>query len=853
MRRFALVIACSALACRAADEPPQRSYFDRTIAPILQNSCSRQTTGCHIENPRGEAVGNLDTTTFARLSRRRDLLLRHGPYPYQGLLQKVIGPQSITVQGASEPVTITTDIRHAAGAGIDVSSDGFATLARWLDGGASESNVGAGTPAIAATGACRSNVPGKVEGPAPRAFDLFVEKVQPVLRDSCSAASCHGAALADLALTCGDDDAQRRWNESITAQYLADPIERSELLRRPLDPTAGGTWHSGGVIFGRTDDAGYRALLEWAKARGPATLGAGEENLRFFADRVQPLLVRKGCMFMGCHSPLSFHEYGLRGGAGGTFSLAATRKNYALSRSMLAVEAPHPHASRLVAKNLYPFDRDIDPGGLGILHRGGSLFEDVPGVERATPSACAGVDAVSGDLSSIPGYCVIVEWHRRERAKAIADGTIDGKPLSAIVYVARPADGDVPQDFEHHRPGAELHVVEAALGDDGTVTVGADVDRTAACGLDASTADIRRPAVSWDAKRVAFAARTAPGTPLSIYVLDLSTSTCAKHEVVSAHAISEHGILIHDFDPAWAPDGRLVFASTRGAIGQSDLSYAGPTRTPDGLRPNANLYVLEDGKIRQLTFLLGQEFAPDFKRNGQLIFSTEKRAPGFYQLAARRQNLDGSDYHPLYGQRKSVGFEQLLDVHHLPDGNIVGVFSDRGVPARGGTLGVANRSLGPDQFDRDPSDRFFMHSLSILDRGATGKLDSGPLYRSPALLPTTSVLASYAPSAGSTFALVQVDVRNGARFPLLSRADKSIVDSAAIYARPSNGVFTADPNEHQILPRLRDAEVRNVDLAMIASLMFDNRRVGRTVDPRVRALGILESLPPPQDLVSLAA
>ena len=37
--------------------------------------------------------------------------------------------------------------------------------------------------------------------------------------------------------------------------------------------------------------------------------------------------------------------------------------------------------------------------------------------------------------------------------------------------------------------------------------------------------------------------------------------------------------------------------------------------------------------------------------DGRLIFTAEKRAPGFYQLALRRMNLDGGDYHPLYAQR----------------------------------------------------------------------------------------------------------------------------------------------------------------------------------------------------------
>ncbi len=822
MRRALLIVAL--VACRASEEPRAESYFERTIAPILTNSCSRQTTGCHMETARGEAAGNLDTTSFERLNRRRDLLVPYGPYAYPGLLQKVIGAQPITVQGLDAPLTLTSDVRHAAFAGLDPTSDGFATLQRWLENGATKSNVGKANAAVAATGPCRGALPpgAKVDAADPPAFAEFVDKVQPILKKSCSAGSCHGAPIADLALTCGDDDAQRKWNAKIAADYLTDPAEQSELLRRVV---AGGTYHSGGVAFESPTDPGYQAILEWAKKRGPARLG-DDEGLKYFAERVQPMFVKKGCLFMGCHSSLSFHEYGLRGGSGGRFSLATTRRNYELSLKMLALEAPDPHASRLLAKNLFPLDREIDPAGQGIRHRGGPLFEDFPAADRADPSLCRDVD---GPLDKVPPYCVIVEWHRRERARAIAKGLIPAEPLSAIVYVSRPPDPDIAQDFDRYRPGAELHLVAATLGN--PIVLGAA--RTVSCALDRATADIRRPAVSWDGKQIAFAARTAAAAPLAIYVMNADGSGCAKHEAISAHAPSEEGVLAHDFDPAWAPDGRLVFASTRGG-----------TRTPDGLRPNANLYVLESGKIRQLTFLLGQELAPDFKRNGQLIFSVEKRAPGFYQLAGRRQNLDGTDYHPLFAQRKSVGYEQLIDVRQMPNGDLVGVFSNRGAPARGGSLGVANRSIGPDQNDRDPNDRFFLRSLTMLDPAGT--------YRGPALLPARSLLVSYSSGSDGSYGLSQIDLR-GERRELVPFAGRALVDVAAVYARATRSVFVPDPNEFYIEAGATDALVRNLDLPMLASLFFDNRRVGRTIDDRIKFFGVLESLPPPPGLVSLDA
>ena len=90
------------------------------------------------------------------------------------------------------------------------------------------------------------------------------------------------------------------------------------------------------------------------------------------------MLVKRGCMMLGCHSAAMFHDYRLRGGSGGHFGLPATRTNYELTLEQLALESPDPNASRLIRKNLTP-----PPDGRGILHRGGSLF-----AAAATPTAC---------------------------------------------------------------------------------------------------------------------------------------------------------------------------------------------------------------------------------------------------------------------------------------------------------------------------------------------------------------------------------------------------------------------------------------------------------------------------------
>ena len=93
----ALVLSISG-AC-TTKEPQATTYFDRSIAPILQSSCVRTNTGagCHVADAKGNAFGNLDLTSFAGIDRRRDLLLDYGPYLKPSLLVKNVPPYQVAV------------------------------------------------------------------------------------------------------------------------------------------------------------------------------------------------------------------------------------------------------------------------------------------------------------------------------------------------------------------------------------------------------------------------------------------------------------------------------------------------------------------------------------------------------------------------------------------------------------------------------------------------------------------------------------------------------------------------------------------------------------------------------------
>lgn len=914
LRRSALPALAAATAAFVAllpascttKEPTSSTYFERSINPILTTSCVRTNTGagCHVTDPKGNALGNLDTATFEGVAKRRDLLADYGPYGQPAFLVKNVEPFQVEVQSYDgKKVAITTDIKHAGGSILDPTGSAYQTLRRWIQNGATENNTGV-PPATIARQPCSGYMPTRPEfdltkDPARADFADFVKNVNPVLTGQegaagkptpggCAAGNCHGTIANSLYLTCGNTPEEIRWNYLASQEYLAQTPEQSELARRPLSPAAGGAYHEGGVVFSTPSDEGYRAIFDWAAKHGPPNFDIKDPGFLFFSHKVQPALVKKGCMMMQCHSASMFHDYRLRGGSGGSFSLSATRKNYELSLAQIAMESDDPNASRMVKKNLYRPETCNVRGcekPTGIAHRGGPLLEDFRD-QAASVQACADgkYDYENGDVDKIPAYCVIAEWIRREReVHKLA-------PLTAVVYVRRPL-GSVrrSQDFDVYSPGADLRRAAVSPGTDGSLSViGAERSLTAGCGLDAATADIKRPQVSWDGSKIAFAARSSASEPLAIYEMNADGSACAKHPEINAGPPSQNGLLIHNFDPVYAPEGgnpRIIFASTRGNVIGESYDYTGPQRTPaDPTKPNSNIYVWEpaspaDKRIRQLTFLLNLEREPSFMNDGRLIFTAEKRAPQFYQLALRRLNLDGGDYHPLYAQRGTIGYPEATQVVELGDKDFAAIFREPGTPHGGGALGVFNRSIGIDFRSTNPAEyvidpgvldpaalqspdpQFFLRSLRSPDPAANAHLGqpTSGIYASPSMLPNAQILVSFGDAAepgafGGDYDVWVMSPTTGARTKLLGESGVAEVDAVGVYGKFFRPIFRStldEPNGHtRIRPETRASEIHIVDARVLSTLLFQNTPTGRLVDPEVESLTIYEDLPPPPEVDS---
>src|SRR5215212_2617631 len=151
----ALASACS------AKEPKTETYFDRTISPILQSSCVSTNTGanCHITQEHGNALGNLSLASYRDLIKRRDLLINYGPYGLPNMLLKAVDPFDIVLTAYDgTALTVRTDIRHAGGKTLGLTTAGFHTLKAWIGGGASENNA-VTPPTSAERDACSDSVP----------------------------------------------------------------------------------------------------------------------------------------------------------------------------------------------------------------------------------------------------------------------------------------------------------------------------------------------------------------------------------------------------------------------------------------------------------------------------------------------------------------------------------------------------------------------------------------------------------------------------------------------------------------------------------------------------------------------
>ena len=867
---LALAVCVAAGAAGCGDSPPGRTFYQRNIEPILTQKCAGNTSGCHstnVDDPYKFAAGNFDVTSFANVQKRRDLLSPFGAYAYPLLLIKAVptgalklsytdfNPADTRAVAGFRPL----EIQHSGGPILDANSDAFFTLQNWLENGATENGLKPATPPQTGNGACSPTItPGfdKTAFITPMtqaSFDTFKQKVQPILTThGCNAGSCHGAPQSDFYITCGDSDDEVAFNFSQAWSFVNSPVEDSQVLRVPLAAGAGGRGHTGGDQFASTTDADYVTIRDWAADIGKLEFAKGDPVKEFFAQNIQPILLLRGCSSQACHSPAATNDFKLRSGTQGFFSAVALEKNYELLRNeFMAIEFADARRGRAVAKGLLAAYPGMDAVA-GIAHRGGSVLET--GGAPPDPETCG-----TFNPSTSSAFCTFQEWITRER-DALGDQVTkmksgDSVPIVYVERVAGSASAD-RLDFDTFHGGAEVRMVNARFGAESTldsVDVGGSASLSAGCpGLSAG-ADVQAPDVANDGNRVVFAGRNSADEPLGVFLATISPASCVR---VTPAAPDSNGLKVHNFDPAFSPDGKwIVFASTRGKPG------VGATRSRRRFLPQSDLWrvavadtTADQNSYEQVTYLSNSEVGPQFMREGRITMTTEKASDGFYQLSGRRINWDRTDYHPLLAQRAtspyadladltqskpSVGFASATDIREGSDGSFLVILSDLKAdgspvsPGGAGALAVFNRSIGP--FEQGRSDVGYIPAMTVLNGGtASGRAGSTAGYRAPVSLPNGEIMVSFASNvAMGNFGIVAYNPRTGAQRALLTGGAGIEVDAVLGFKYPPRVLFD---NRRQLVFGGNDegdaghGVLHMPDAPLIFTLLTGNLRRGRPVD-----------------------
>ncbi|RMG95446.1 MAG: hypothetical protein D6705_13575 [Deltaproteobacteria bacterium] len=842
-----------------------RTYFEQRIAPILDENCVRGTADnlCHAESTEmpGTALGNLDLSSFEAIHKRGELLRSYGSYPEPVLLMKAVHPEEVSIPYAGEPHP--SEIFHAGGALLSRNSEAFTELELWLKNGATEDGVPPAAEVPLATGPCstalRPAVTAFVDQATGPSFDRYVQEIEPIFAERCAAGTCHGSPQSDFYLTCGTDQEQLAHNYVVARSFVAAEADRSELLLRPLSPTAGGVPHTGGVVWTSSSDPEFDAIRQWAAEAGPLEIPDESPEFAYFRDRVMPVLLARGCAMPQCHSPEGFNDFRLRAGARGFFSPLALLRNYeATLDEFVSLDAKDPNESRILKKNI-AFERGR------IRHRAGPVLLALDGSDDGgNPDVCP--EGVDEQPSS---YCTVVEWIRRERAAAVAEGRVDALDPGdtvPIFYVDRPANPDRVLDFATYRGDAHLMRVDATVGPGGRLEAfSAPVEVDLSACTTATDVDVRRPEVSYDGTRLVFALRAGASDGLDIYTANLDGSDCVQ--LTTDGGQTDSGVPIHNFDPVFvppdperAPQGAIVFASTRpGKAGFAHVS-------PRWKLPASNLWrMAPDGTgLEQMTFLNGSELFPAVMQNGQITMTTEKATQTFYQLSGRRINWDLTDYHPLLAQRsETIGFEQATFIRESLDRNFLLIASDDEAWFSGGSLVSFNRSIGPFEEYRvgEPG---YVPAVEHLDPAAAraGRDRANGAYRSPYPAPDGSILVSYAagdldlrdPNAPVDYDLVVFDPVTQTRTIVAGGQDGRFqVDGIVAYRRANRHLFENRPAlvfGGRYLPDLAAASRARAhfpDLPMLATLLTSQNRGGRDLDTMDQGdtLAVYVAEPPP--------
>ncbi len=219
--------------------------------------------------------------------------------------------------------------------------------------------------------------------------------------------------------------------------------------------------------------------------------------------------------------------------------------------------------------------------------------------------------------------------------------TVNGNYPMVYVQRSMSALGN-PTDGVTFAPGGDLMYKDASTGSIVPINITSAYTQ--------GQGDVSDPAVNYDATKVAFSMRGPDDETFSLWEMDVATRQYTR--LVLDPVLAELG---DDVDPAYLPDGRIVFTSNRQKRMQEMLleQNIAQHKTLDEYEreETLNLHVLDPltQDITQISFNQSHDRNPSVLRDGRIMFSRWDHLATRNHFPIFTINPDGTDLFVLYG------------------------------------------------------------------------------------------------------------------------------------------------------------------------------------------------------------
>jgi len=262
-----------------------------------------------------------------------------------------------------------------------------------------------------------------------------------------------------------------------------------------------------------------------------------------------------------------------------------------------------------------------------------------------------------------------------------------------IVYVNRSIDAvGNPTDGIMFTPGGDLYIRDLASPSAGSRNISASHTQ--------GRGDVSDPEVSYDGTRVLFAMRGPDDATWNIWEYDRTIGDLRR--VIGDDAVADIG---DDVDPAYLPDGRIVFSSNRQQTTRLTLDEPYAYRDEYERERSIVLHVMDaDGAdIRQISFNQSHDRNPTVLMSGQIMFARWDHVANRNHFPLFTTDPDGTSIFVQYGAF-SPG-NSFLHPREMPDGRVLSSLMPLSGTDEGGalvTIDVKNYSDDGQPASADP-------------------------------------------------------------------------------------------------------------------------------------------------------